>query len=389
MPFLNRRSRRIALGFLLAPLLLPAAQAQSEMSIAGNPLLVSGFMTLGLAHNNNAQAGVVSSSVQKHPLNKGWGGVLDTVAGVQLNWQPIDSTSFVLQGVVRAGDAFAPKIRLATVRQQLTPALALRLGRLRSPLFFDSDVSEIGYAYLSVRPSLPLYASLNSVAHVDGGDIQWRSQLGDMNLLVQGFAGKSEYRHRFYSYDPIMVAKAKLDDLLGLAVSITARASHTSVGSYAMRADQLDALGAGTALLAQGVAMMALDPRLPAPLAAGLGQKAARIGQFSNIFDGKPTYTSLGFDGSFGDWRVLGEVTRFKSRSEAIGDYAGWQLTLGHSFGEFTPYVGASAYRRLTPLLDTSALAPTVFPLRLGQAELRVSVPAGIDTARIQLSPTS
>lgn len=362
------RRQSLALALLLASALASAlapARADDNADDASTPAWrISGFGTLGLTHNDNRDAGAIFSSAQKRPAQHGVSANLDSVLGLQLEWQAGESTGFVLQGVARAGDDLAPQLRMAYLRQQLNNDLALRAGRIRSPLFFDSDVVEIGYAYLMARPALPVYGTINSVAALDGADLQWRHNLGDTALLLQTYYGQSDYRHRFYNLDPVQAADASLRNIRGVALSATLpnlilRASHSVVGSYTMRSAQVEQINGATAQLAGALQGAAANPYLPAALAAGLQARAQGIRALNNPFDNRPIYTSLGFDANAGDWRLLGELTRLDSRSAMVGKYHGYQFTLARSFDELTPYVSLARQHRVSAALDTSALAPS------------------------------
>jgi len=361
--FLQHRRTTLVLAIMLGSTLAAArADEQSEPSPAA--LRLSGFGTLGLTHNDNRDAAAIFSSSQRHPAGQGWSARLDSVLGLQLEWQAGEQTSLVLQGVARAGDALEPALRMAYLRQQLNHDLALRAGRIRSPLYFDSDVVEIGYAYLMARPALPLYGVVNSVGSVDGGDLQWRHNIGETALLAQVYYGQSDYRHRFYNLDPVQAADASLRNIRGLAVSATLpnlilRASHTLIGSYTMASPQVSQINGATAQLSGALQALAANPYLPAPLAGGLAGRAQAISALANPFDSRPLYSSLGFDAYAGDWRLLGEATRLDSRSAMVGKYHGWQLTVARSFDEFTAYLSLARQRRVSAALDTSALAPT------------------------------
>lgn len=349
---------------LLAVLSLAALQARAEEPVddGGNRVKVSGFATLALSHNDNAQAGVTTAFSQLQPARQGWSGDLDSVLGLQLDATLLPDTTVTLQGVVRPDNKMQPQLRMAYVRQQLNSDTAVRLGRIRSPLYFDSDVAEIGYAYLMERPAIPLYGIVNSVTALDGMDLQWRSALGGAALLVQGYYGSTHYRHQFYNQGD--VASADLSDIRGLAVSaalpaVTLRASRTWVGSYTMNSPAITALNQGLGQLAQGVGAMAANPMLPAGYAAGLTQQANQISALQNPFNNRPIYTSLGFDANWQDWRFLGEWAQLDSRSAMVGRYKGYQFTVAYNLGNFSPYLSLSRQQRQDSGLNTSALNAT------------------------------
>lgn len=348
-------------------MLMVAVTARSALAddLAGDsvsPVKFSGFATLALTHNDNSQAGAIVSWAQKTPAKMGWSGNLDSDLGVQMDWQLARNTSVVVQTVARLGDEMRPEARLTYVRQQLSPEVAARFGRIRSPLFFDSDVAEIGYGYMMSRPPIPVYGILNSVNHLDGGDIQWRPSFDNTAFLVQGYYASSKYKQQFYSNGT--EAQAELQDIRGLALSaslpnITMRASRTWVGSDTIRSSSIDQLNAGLTGVAGGLRMVASNPMLPQTMAAGYVSQANQVAGMTNSFDSTPTFTSLGFDGNFEAWRLMGEWTELNSHSAMVGKFQGFHLSLGYAIGDFTPYVSVARLDRKSSSLNTSALAVT------------------------------
>lgn len=372
--FLSSRSKRkhgVSAPSLVAVLaslaaVSPASAQEAETAPNARPMLQwSGFGTLGLTQHDNTGASPIFAFSQKAPARSGLSANLDSVLGVQLDVRPLEGTSVTLQAVARAGDELEPKVRMAYVRQQLGQDGAVRLGRIRSPFYLDSDVSEIGFAYLLTRPALPLYnVAANNVPHVDGGDIQWRYSAGSAALLVQGFAGSSGYQHIFYNLEPAVHADAKFRGIKGLALSlslpdVTFRASRTWVDEYSMRSSAIDQINSGLTQMAGGLALVASNPYLPDVLRAGLATQAKAIEGYVNPFDNRPIYTSLGFDATYQSWRLLGEWAVFDSRSAMVGRYRGYQATVAYTLGDFTPYLTSSRNDRLGSPMDTSALHAT------------------------------
>lgn len=366
-----QRHRRPAAAWALAGLsLLAGASSQAAEDGAegrdsrATPLRFSGFATLGLTHNDNATAGVFTSFSQLKPVQQGWSANMDTVLGLQLEWQPLSGTTFQLQGVARAGEDMQPRLRIAALRQQLGQGLSLNLGRMRSPLFFDSSIAEIGYANLTVRPAPAIYALTNSVASLDGADLHWRLNLGDASLLAQVFGGRYDYTHRFNNFSPAISADASLRGLLGFSLSanlqdLTLRVSRTGIDRYVLRSEQVSQINSGLEQIGGALQQMAQNPQLPPGLQAGLLAKAQGLDALRNPFDNQPTYTSLGLDGNWQQWRLLAELTWMDPRNDLVGRGTGYSLTLARSFGDFTPYLSLAQLKRSSAKLDISALAPT------------------------------
>lgn len=383
------RSRLWPMGALLlslaalAPAYAQEAEALASIPSTPSPIKLSGFATLGLTHHNNDDVGMVFSFDQKSPAKRGLSGNLDSVLGLQLHWQATESTSAVVQAVGRVGENMAPKLRMGYVRQQFGQDVAVRVGRYRSPLYFDSDVTEIGYANMTVRPPLPVYWIANSVMTIDGADVQWRHQLGNAALLLQGYAGSNSYKIRFNNTAPVVESDNELTGLKGLAASVTLphvtlRASRTWVNRTTLRSSQVDQLNAGLTQMAGGLSQMAANPMLPHALRAGLSNQAQATLGHINPFDSSPIYTSVGFNTNWNHWVMMGEWARFNSGSAMLGNADSHHLTIGRSLGDFTPYIGIARQQRKTSALDTRALGPTGLSPQLdaGLAQMQGSLNA-------------
>ena len=370
MPKLSTaRSRALTLRsaamFVLAGTVTSTVCAQTaDDNASGFGLRWSGFATLGLTHHANDNAGVIASFSQKFPANKGLSGRLDTVGGLQADLRLSEGTSATVQAVMRAGDDFKPQLRMAYVRQNLGADMAVRVGRFRSPLFADSDVTEIGFAYLSMRPPLPIYGVAASLPHIDGADLQWRHSFGQAGVQVQAYAGSRKGKHIFPNTTPPDEADFAVSGIRGLAVSVglpnvTLRSSYTSFAQTTMRSPLLTQLNSGLAQVSGGLGAIAANPFLPGVLSASLAAQAKEVQSYIDPYDSRPIYMSLGFDANVDRWRVIGELTTLDSRSQTVGRYAGSQFTLGYAWGTVTPYVTVSRNSRRSGSLDTRGLSPT------------------------------
>ncbi|MDD2609277.1 MAG: hypothetical protein PHX60_06210 [Giesbergeria sp.] len=362
-------------GLLFALLACTSAQAEADEGATARRLKFSGFGTLGLTHHNNRDVGVISSFGQESPAHDGFSENLDSVLGAQLNWQAADDTSLVLQAVGRAGEGMKPQVRMGYVRQQFGQNTSVRLGRYRSALYFDADVTEIGYANLTARKPLPVYWISNNVAAIDGIDVQWHHSSGNAGWLLNVYAGESNTQQKF----PLIQGDTKLRDIRGFALTymlsnVSLRASRTWVGKYAVQSSrQVEQMNAGLQQAAGGLAALAATPVLPTPVRASLASKASEIASYANPFDNQPIYTSLGFNANFDNWSVMGGWVGFDSQSAMIGKYNSYSVTVGRSIGNITPYIELAYQRRSNPIFNTNALGPTgLHPqLDMGLAQLQ------------------
>nr|WP_314540762.1 hypothetical protein [uncultured Massilia sp.] len=172
---------------LLALGMAGAAQAQER------PLWsVSGFGTIGAVHSSERQADYTSSFMKNTGAGASgsWSADVDTCLGMQLDLNLDKRWSAVLQVVSEQGldNSYRPKVEWANVKYQVTPELALRLGRVALPLFLTADYRRVGYAYPWVRPPVEAYGVV-PVTNSDGIDATLHWSLGSVRNTSQVFYG--------------------------------------------------------------------------------------------------------------------------------------------------------------------------------------------------------
>ncbi len=248
-------------------------------------------------------------------------------------------------------------------------------------------MEEIGYAYLMARPPMPLYSYVNNVPSIDGGDIRWHGNWQGAAVLVQAYGGRYGSSMYMSTYGDQTVDE-QFSGVGGLAVTmawpnITVRASHTKVDRFNYRTAVVNQLNSGLGALAGGVSQV--NQYVQSPV---LAAQAQGINNLQNPYNGSPVYTSLSFDATEGDWRYMGEWTLFNSHAQAVGKYDGYQLTVGHADGDFTPYATLARLRRLDHGMDLSSLNQNAYDaavpgLSAGLAAMQQSLATGNQLANI------
>jgi len=354
----GRRRRAIGLdsatlvSATLSAFLLLAAPSARAFDVPDEFASFQGFATLGLARGSSAEVGVVSNLAQKNPVFDQWSPNLDSLIGGQATFRFSASDALIAQAVARAGDDWAPRLTLGFWRHQFEDGPTVRVGRITSPLFRDSDVINVGYANLAVRPPLPIYMKVNAMPSFDGIDATWRWTLPSAELGLQAYYGGIGYENRVHPDDARDI-KIRGRQMRGLALSLrngdfSARLAHTVIPHFSFQSPDLDALNAGLTQMS-GTLRSAFFR----------SAQADALGDFFDPLDARSVYTSLGFEWSPDAWRVIGEWTHFESRSKITPSGAAWQLTVGRSFGRWTPYVTASHQSSRPQPMDATAFAPT------------------------------
>ena len=347
------------------------AYGQTEGDAEPSNSRFSGFATLGMVYNSNPDAGIVFSGAQTKPAFQGLSANLDSLLGLQWDYKLLPTTSVKLQGVVRAGEEFQAKLRMAYVQQALAEDLSVRAGRMRSPLFFDADTTEIGYANTAIRGPIPLYAgtSASQIIHIDGVNVQWRKPLYAFLLTMDGYWGGGQFTHYDVTKVPTSESQINTNGITNLVLSLTSdhgliRYSHANLANYSASSDQLVKLNQGMAELSAGLNKSATGYAAfgKTALAQTLRDKAKQLDAYANPFNGAQTYDSIGFSTTLADFGVAGEWAWLSSDAVMLGKREAYQISVSYKAGNFTPFIAFSSARRVSNRADANPLTPTGVP---------------------------
>lgn len=266
----------------------------------------------------------------------------DRKFGLQTDAKFGEMFSLTVQGVseYRYDKSNNPKINLGFLKIQVTPEIYARAGRVPFPAYVISDYQKIGYTYTWVRPPVELY-QFNPFTSVDGGDITWQTNIGNLNLKTTGFCG---------SYDDKGFARGSVTDfgarkIVGLSLVATQ-------GSSIYRAfyTQFDvsssnpAITAGLNQIRNGIAGLGL---LPNP---ALADKL--------IVNGKrTTYMSLAYQYDPGNWFLVAEVGRNAGEDDLILHSTSGYVTVGYRLSDWTPYLMVATRKTDTDLSNPNPVA--------------------------------
>lgn len=317
-----------------------------------------GFATLGMARLNTDRYGIISSFSEQRPVRKEWSPYLDSVLGVQLDIIELDSNAFVFQGVWRPGVSDAPKLNLGYWEFRSLNGAKIRIGRISNAMFRETEYFNVGFSQLTARSPLPIYTKLASIAYLDGGDIRLQANNGDWVYGLQFFGGQSKYDHYRFGVNKTPLS-AEFKDVNGLvlkAVSgdFTLRFSHTQVGKTEYDSQDARDIAGNLSQIIKGLQYM------------GQSSQAELLSVYVNPFGSKNLrYSSFSADWQVCDWQFFGEYALLNPNSSVLGIARAWQLTIGKSFGNITPYVSNS--RQITknpPLNEGAFVGPFLKDLR-------------------------
>ncbi len=305
---------QVAAG-VAAALLAAGAHAADADSIFS----VSGFGTLGLVATDTDDAEYVISG-QTHGGRKRASGEVDSKIAVQFGakFSPVFSGTLQLLSKQNGDGNFKPRAEWAFMKAQISPALALRAGRMGVPLFAVSDFRDVGYANTWLRPPQDVYGQV-PISHFDGGDLSYQANLGDSVLTLQLLGGRS--KDTSGGVDVEIAKLAGLNATLDLGNGLTLRVGHVR-GDLTVKSASISSL-------------------------AGLLRQTpfASVGNELDATKKSASFSGLGLAYDEGDWIASAEYTRRKTDS-IIPSTTGWFVTLGHRIGSFTPYGTVSQLKR-------------------------------------------
>lgn len=323
----------VCLFFMMLVITPPVAHALEIEE--GSSFSLNGFGTLGATRSSSRNAEFVRELTQPHGSSGEWRSETDSLFGLQANWQATNSLTFIAQGVSRyhLGSSYAPELMWAFARWEPTGATSIRLGRLGTDFYLYSDSRQVGYTYLTVRPSTDFFGGL-PFSHIDGGDAQLTFPLGKALLRGKVFLGW-------------------LDEVLPLADR-----QWSLRGSRMMGASLTFQQGPWT--LRASSSELHFRHNLPiTELADGLRQaavfypEAAQAADALNVADSRSHFHSLGGIYDEGPFLAQLMISRVEHSSAAFQNWWAGYFLAGYRIGEFTPFAGYSWVKSEKKVLST------------------------------------
>lgn len=276
----------------------------------------SGFGTVGAVHSDERQADFVASIMKGGGAGRSasWSRHVDTRLGGQLDLQLDARWSAVLQVATeqRLDYSYRPRVEWANVKYQVTPELAVRVGRIALPMFIAADYRKVGYAYPWVRPPIEVYGVV-PLGSSDGADLSWHWNGESVRSTTQVLYG--------YTNMPLFDgARLRGTRIAGLSQTV-------ENGAFSARAS---VIGARLSVSLFPQLFEALD---------GFGPQGRDIARRLRVDDKRASAMSLGLNYDPGQWFVLGEAGR--SRIDGyLGNTHSAYLSGGWRYRNLTPYAG-------------------------------------------------
>lgn len=315
-------------------------------------LTIRGFGTLGAARSSSADVEFIRDLSQPNGIKDGqWSGRIDTLLGIQANWQLSPELEVVGQVVSRYqyDTSRTPTLDAAYLKWVPDDRVSLRAGRIGADLMMLADSRLVGYSYLTVRPSVDFFGPL-FFSSFDGADGSLTLPLGDGLLRSKLFAGEIQEKATgapgIWDTSGSPVYGFIADYFTG---PWQFRASSTSIRfssdlNFTSLTDPLHAVAALTGIRSASVAADALSAK-----------------------DTDTRYHSLGTVYDNGPLQIQAAVNKITHETATFQNSVAGYLLAGYRMNTITPYAGISRWKSDYKNLSTGLPdIPTFAPLNQG-----------------------
>ena len=341
-------------------------------------LRLSGFGSVGVSHVDAPAGWGYRRELTQAGSDASWRTDVDTRLGVQLNYSLGSQFELVAQAIAKKRGAYAVDsdvLEWAYASYRPDADWTLRAGRVNLDVFLMADYRNVGYGFVTARPTVELYAMLPTT--LDGADVarSW-------------FQGDAQWRAK------MMFGSARIGDINSAKASrvrsVVGGMLSREEGGLLLRASfahtRVDIDRTNTQPALDGLAQLAA---LPIPTIAN---QAKVLRERLGADGGRGTFWELGLRYELADWQWSAEFVRISA--DPLIELAMASATLGHRMGDWTPYVGYGQVRDLQGVLPLPAwqatLAPVIGPAGAAQAQmLGNAVTASLNGSRFQQSAWS
>ncbi|WP_371323733.1 hypothetical protein VX159_15285 [Dechloromonas sp. ZY10] len=309
----------------MLPLLLWAGEPE--------PLTLNLHGTLGIARTLAAGVAYRPNDAEVQAAGRNWTDRLDNRVGLQASWKVADHWAFTSQWLLHRNglNEVQGEFPVAYLAWQPSPQFEARLGRIRQVLFLTTDSFDIGYAHPWVRPPAELYTLVGEMTPLEGVQVRYRQPAGSYMATLTAHAARASLQRPTYENT----------NRRNFGLALTLANPHLTLQAAAVYADAqlqmpaIDRVGQLIAMENPEVAREYLVGTVNGLWYGGLGMRYERAG-----------------------WLLMSEIGATQLQRISLRDRVGGYLTLGHTWGNWTPYVTYARNRTSSPLQENRLHGP-------------------------------
>ena len=310
------------------------------------PVKFSGFGTFGAARSNNNEADFrlnpeqLTGTARTNHTDT----TLDTKFALQADATLTKGLTATAQLMARKhGDnSSRAEFEWLNLRYQATRDLYVRGGRVQTPMFMLSEYQNVGYSLTALRVPQDVY-SQNLITYLDGIDVGYRKEVGEVLVNAKGLAGKR---------------KLHLDTSGGLNFDFDI-AMATLSGEF--HGHTLRTAYAKFNIGAQADFYTLLNSSLDSLVAAGV-PNASTLQNNLPTNDVKADFLTFGYSYDKDQYLLQSEYVISRADGNVYPNKDAWYVLGGYRLGKFTPYASYSKIKMTEkfdlPKISMSGLQP-------------------------------
>ncbi len=316
-------NRILAIAMLTVSMCLIASAQAIELS---DDVTLNGFGTFGLTKTTDSEFGYRSGLSNDSPVYQNWDAQSRNIFGLQLNARFNDKLTSTLQVVHQEQyeNGLDRHIRIAALNYQLTPDWQVRVGRVSPKGSTFTDARSVSYGYLWTNIPMEYDGQIITKAY-DGIEVNYTHQYETATSHTSLGIGKSS----MFSGANDTYEKLEFNPIIGLNHEI-------EFNDYTFRA---------------GISGIKSKSQWLPSLIQGWQQVSTYFpDDAKNALDLLDTegamfwVYALGASYDNGDWVIQSEAIKFQSSSGLYHSITSAYLSVGHRFGQFTPYALVSLF---------------------------------------------
>lgn len=307
-------------------LLLTSSAYSSEFEIKT-------FGTLGTVYNDNSNYIYRKDIFQKDGSSNDLSYKTDTLIGLQTTLKINEKFSLLLQGIVNNNynDEVKAKIDWGYLKYDSGENIIVKVGRIRTPYYKNSDNLNVGYSNLMIRESIEVYGQVPFSSY-NGIEVIYSNIIDKYFYTLQANYGKEELTVPIHSLH--QEANVEIDNLYAINLTFGTTALQTRF-TY-LNAD----ITASSLSLEQ--------------LFGGL--RASGLNELADSYEFKDKNSEYMGVGLFLDYNNILFSTEYGRRRiySFFANIHGYYATLGYSFDKFIPFVTYAKSKMDVPTYDAN-----------------------------------
>lgn len=315
------------------------------------------FGTIGSVYNDNSNYIYRKDIFQKDGSSGDLSFETDTIIGLQSTFTINENYSILLQGIAKNDydDKVRAKFDQGYLKFDSNENFILKLGRIRTPYYRNSENLNIGYSTLMIRESVEVYGQVPFSSY-NGAQIIYSNLIDKYFYTIQAGYGKEELTVPIHSLN--QKVDVEIDNLYTLNLTF---------GTTALQA-RVTYLNADITASNQDLNQLFKNLRI-----SGLSTLADQY----EYKDKRSEYLSFGL---FLDYKNFLFSTEYGQRkiSSFFADTHGYSITLAYSFDKLIPFITYAQSEMDEATYDANTASDDLNTLLLAQNLAQTSKTVGI-----------